>query len=132
MLSVKHTLLAIAGAAAVSACAGVPASETADLGFGTVDRQTTLTVENRYVEDMEIYLLNGAARMRLGRAAAFSTVRLTIPADALRSGRIALQANPIGPGRGFVTEPMLVQAGQPVQFRLERNLLLSGSAVWIR
>lgn len=132
MPAVRKTLVAIAAAAALSACASVPAAPDTDLGFGTENRASTLTVENRYVEDMDIYLLSGSAHFRLGRASSFTTTTMEIPADVLRTGRISLQAKPVGPGRGFVTEPMLIQAGQPVEFRLERNLALSGSAVWVR
>jgi hypothetical protein len=131
MLRAGRYWLAATVALALGACASTAAEDT-DLGFGAVERASKVTVENRYTEDMDIYVLNGSARMRLGRASSFSTMSATIPADVLRSGRIALEAVPIGPGREFRGERMLIQSGQFVRLRLERNLALSNSAVWIR
>lgn len=77
--------------------------------------RTTLRVENQSTLDMNIFVLRGTERIRLGTATAHLTTHLTIP-DHLIFGPTPLRflADPIGSPRTPVSEQITVTAGDEV------------------
>jgi hypothetical protein len=76
---------------------------------------TYLRVENQAFNDMTIYVLRGAQRMRLGLATGTSTTRLRIP-DTLLFGPtpLAFYADPIGGNRTPISQEITVSPGDEV------------------
>jgi hypothetical protein len=76
---------------------------------------TYLRVENQAFNDMTIYVLRGAQRVRLGIANGTSTTKLRIP-DNLLFGptSLAFYADPIGGTRTPVSQEITVSPGDEV------------------
>ncbi len=96
--------------AAVLACGG------ARTGAPAPEPTATLEVENLGFSDVTVYAISETgARVRLGTVNGNSTQRLTVPAHLVRGGSgIRFLADPIGGGRGPVSEELFVAPGEIV------------------
>ena len=95
----------------VLALAGCGIARTA----GPPAPQTTVRVENRAWLDMNVYVLRGTQRVRLGNVTANSTRVLPIP-QRLIFGATALRflADPIGGRRNPISHEIVVRPGDQV------------------
>ena len=112
-MNVRRTVvLALCVIAAACASAGQRA-ETAK------GEDTTVLVDNMQVLDMNIYLVRGGQRVRLGTATGLSKTVLKIPRGIV-FGATALQfiADPIGGARLPITETITVVEGDEVGLRI--------------
>src|SRR5688572_20590143 len=76
---------------------------------------TVLEVDNRGFVDMNVYIVNGSQRIRLGMAGGLTRTNLTIPPRYLSSGRdLAFLADPIGGRRTAVSQSIYVREGDHV------------------
>ncbi|MEO5903526.1 MAG: hypothetical protein ABIQ55_05880 [Gemmatimonadaceae bacterium] len=77
--------------------------------------QTTVVVDNRAVLDMNIYVLRGGQRIRLGTANGLSRTTLKIPRGIV-SGTMTVRflADPIGSTKTPVSEEISVNEGDEV------------------
>ncbi len=97
---------------ALSACGANPRP-------GQQQERTTVRVENQSSLDMNIYVLRGAQRVRLGTATAHLTSRFTIPADLIFGiTPLRFLADPIGSSRTPITDEISVTAGDEVILRI--------------
>jgi hypothetical protein len=104
----RRTFIAVAAGLIVSACASANTPRTAE-------EPTTLKVDNRAVLDMNIYVLRGAERVRLGTANALSTTRLKIPSSLIFGATgLRFMADPIGATRMPVSDDITVLPGDEV------------------
>jgi len=80
---------------------------------------TQLRVQNQAFLDMNIYVLRGAERVRIGQATSNTTTTLRIP-PSLLTGPTPLRflADPIGSSRTPVSSEMLVKPGEEVQMTI--------------
>ena len=69
---------------------------------------TRLRVENQNFQDMNVYVLAGSQRIRLGTVTGLSTQVLTIPPDLVRGSLLRFEVHPIGGEAGYLANP---QAG---------------------
>jgi hypothetical protein len=77
--------------------------------------RTTLRVENQSFLDMNIYVLRGSERIRLGTATGSSTTVLTIPRMVVpASTSLRFLADPIGGARAPVSDELTVRPGDEV------------------
>jgi len=79
------------------------------------DPRTTLRVENQNFLDMNIYVIQGAQRIRLGTVPGLSNETFTIPAYIVRSSPLQFEIHPIGGLGNPRTETISVQAGDEVR-----------------
>lgn len=81
--------------------------------------ETTLLVDNQAVLDMNIYVLRGSERIRLGTAGGLKTTLLRIPPQLI-FGATALRflADPVGSNRTPVSDEIIVSAGDQVTLRI--------------
>ena len=128
-MSLRNGLLAAALVAVASAGACAPMAQARGPG-GIGQEQTALIVENNNWQDMALYLLRSGTKVRIGSVPSFSKARIPLSGALIGAGEIQLLADPIGSNRRFVTEPINVQPGQQVLFRLENNLAVSSYSVW--
>lgn len=102
-----------AGTFTASACARAP--RRAGRGAPEPQAVTTVRVQNQNFLDMNVYVIQGGARSRLGTATGNSTTRFTIPATLVHTlSQLRFLADPIG-GRGSpVSEEITVSPGDEV------------------
>jgi hypothetical protein len=119
---------ALAAVATLGACA--PLATTNGPGeFGR--EQSELVVENNNWQDMALYVVRTGTRWRIGSVPALSKARFRLSGAVIGgTGEIQLMADPIGSNHRFITDPIVVQPGQEVRFRLENNLAVSSYSVW--
>jgi hypothetical protein len=128
-MSLRNGLLAAALVAVAPAGACAPMAQARGPN-GIGQEQTALIVENNNWQDMALYLLRSGTKVRIGSVPSFSKARIPLSGALIGAGEIQLLADPIGSNRRFVTEPINVQPGQQVLFRLENNLAVSSYSVW--
>jgi hypothetical protein len=117
--------------AALVAAVGLGACAPLSQGAETMDKRTTLIVENNNWADMTVYLVRDGMQSRVGSVPSLSRSRFVL-SDALVGGlgEIRLLADPIGSSQRFLSQPIHVLPGQQVQFRLENNVQLSSYSVF--
>lgn len=106
-------------AAAVAFCGGNPPPGQAQFED---EEATRLSVENQSSLDMNIYVLRGSQRMRLGTATAHLTTRFTIPSQLIFGVTpLRFLADPIGSSRTPVTDEISVTPGDEVVLTIPPN-----------
>lgn len=80
--------------------------------------RTTLRVENQNFLDMNVYVLRGGQRVRLGTVPGLSTQVFTIPAYIVRSSPLQFEIHPIGGLENPRTETISVQLGDEIRLRI--------------
>ena len=81
----------------------------------TPQSETRVRVENQASLDMNIYVLRGAERIRLGTATGLSTTILKIPSQLIFGATpLRFLADPIGFNRTPVSDEIVVAAGDEV------------------
>jgi hypothetical protein len=90
-----------------------------------------LEVANHNWLDVIIYVVRDGHPMRIGIASASSSASFTLPARLLDQGReLRLWGRPIGGTGGTLTESVVVQPGQWVEWTLESDLDRSAIGVY--
>jgi len=86
------------------------------------EAKTTLKVENEGFPDMNIYVLRGGQRIRLGTVTGNTTQTLTIPSYVL-TGPTPLRflADPVGGTRAPVSQEITVSPGDNVELIIPPN-----------
>lgn len=118
-------LLLVAGAVAAPACARNQPPQAEDVGA------IMLYVENHGWDDMNIFILRGDTRDRLGRVSAAS--RWSVPLDRWvrnQADIIRIVAQPVGTryygnGASAVTQNLALENGQTVIWTIEKDLARS-------
>ena len=125
------TSLALRGTVLVPACSSsaLPGCARPHVAPTTIPSEWSLTVENHHWLEMDVYVVHGGQRTRVGVAGAASTQSFVLPAHLLGpGGDIELVATSAGRQRvstGLIT----LHGGQSVQWTLERELSQSSFAV---
>jgi len=118
-LRVAWTALAAVGLVAPAGCAtgagGPPAQDPL--------QETTVEVTNHNWNTIHAYVMAGGARYSLGMVTTTRTQRFIIPAMAVSSGRnLIFLALPIGSSLAYVSEEVIVRAGDAVQVTIQNDL----------
>jgi hypothetical protein len=88
-------------------------------------------IVNHHWLDITIYVIHDGQRTRLGVAGGTAETRMMLPSRLLGVGRdIQLYGDPIGSSERALTEVILVQPGQFVQWLLEPRLERSTVGVY--
>ncbi len=105
-------LVAVFGIFAACASMGKP--------FASDNRPaTTVTVDNRASLSMDIFIIRGGQRIRLGTADALATTKLTIPRGIVtESTDVRFLADPIGGNRTPISETITIHEGDEVVLTL--------------
>lgn len=128
MLARTRGLLGLAAAALL---AGACAHGKAATGGGQVgEMETVLQVSNNNWSDMNVYVVRGAMRQRLGTVGSLTTSKFKLPRYIFTSpDPVQLVADPIGGARPYMSPPLLVNPGAVVEWRLENNVNLSSAFI---
>lgn len=82
------------------------------------EERTTLRVENQNFLDMNVYVVRGGQRIRLGTVTGLSTHVFTIPPSIARSSPLQFEVHGIG-GRGNPrSETITVQPGDEIRLTI--------------
>jgi hypothetical protein len=93
--------------------------------------EITIIVKNQHWLDINIYLMRGTLSERLGMASGPSDKVFTVPWTKVGgSGQIRLRADPVGQGRGHLTEFFMVRPGSVVEWTIGSGLRYSNIAVY--
>ena len=130
----------VSAASMLAACGGHHATSTDTGPVATVANDHLLTirvdVQNDNMQDVNVYVLHGGLRSRVGVAGAASASSFTFPAYyAARATMVQIAAVPLIGGRfgwrkSIISDPVAVQFGQRIQFSLESDLSRSTIAVY--
>jgi hypothetical protein len=82
------------------------------------DPRTTLRVENQNFLDMNVYVLSGGQRIRLGTVPGLSTQVFTIPAYIVRGAALQFAVHPIGGLANPRTETISAQPGEEIRLTI--------------
>jgi len=124
----KHGLLSFAAAAVLAV--GCAHGNTATAADEAGEPEALLQVSNQNWSDMNVYLVRGAMKQRLGTVSSNTTSRFKLPRHIFASpDPVQLLADPIGSARTYTSPPLLVNPGQTVEWRLENNVALSSFLV---
>jgi hypothetical protein len=89
-------------------------SHAAQSGSPEPQARTTLRVENHNFLDMNVFVLQGGQRIRLGTVTGLSTEVFTIPDYIVRSSPVQFELHPIGGRTNPRTETISVQPGEQI------------------
>lgn len=119
-------------AAILSACGcffGQPPADAA--GASQWSGEIPLQIVNHHWLDVTIYVIHDGQRTRLGVAGGSAHTRMMLPHRLLGVGReLQLYGDPIGSTERAITEVVVVQPGQFVEWLLESGLARSTVAVY--
>jgi hypothetical protein len=119
---------ALAATLVAGACAGSAGGPT-----HAEPSAATVTVSNYNGLDMNIYLVRGSGvPVRLGTVSTMETRRFRLPVYATVSGENYLRAEPIGARSAHSSQPLLIEPGAEVTWRLENNLAHSTISMRMR
>jgi hypothetical protein len=115
----------------LSACAPAAMNDGADGPEPRVGRSASISVENRNWMDMNVYLVQGTTRVRLGMVTGMSRATFSMPRGMEGyPGQLRLLADPIGSLRGYLSEPVQIRPGQQVALQVGDNLNQSFVSIW--
>ena len=105
------TVLLLALVLALAGCGGRRARGPAP----PAGPRTTVRVENQNFLDMNVYVLNGTQRVRLGTVSGVSTRVLTIPSNLVfGTATLRFMLDPVGSTRSPISQEISVRAGDQV------------------
>ena len=108
---------------------GGKGKDSADTPEPTSD--VPVQIVNHHWLDITIYVIHDGQRTRLGVAGGSAETRLELPSHLLGVGRdIQLYADPIGSLEDAITEIIVVQPGQYIEWLLESGLERSTVGVY--
>ncbi len=85
-----------------------------------------LLIENHGISDVHVYAVVGQGqRVRLGRVNALETIRMRLPASLVGARTVRLEAVPTLLGDPYTSDPVLIEEGTEIVWRLENDLGIS-------
>jgi hypothetical protein len=125
--AVLLTALVLSG----SACHHAPTTTPDQPAPDDASAAVPLEIDNHNWLDVIIYVVRDGQPMRVGIANASSSVNFSLPARLLGQGReVRLWGHPIGGTGGALTESVVVQPGQWIEWTLETDLDRSAIGVY--
>jgi len=128
--------LAFTGVLAGVVAAGPAGCATGGAGAGQdqVRRQeapVTLFVKNYNWSTVHVYVIASGQTVSMGQLSSMDTATYTLPPSVLGGARqIRLLADPVGSRTAFMSEPVLIEAGDRVEWTIQDHL--SQSSVMVR
>jgi hypothetical protein len=121
-------LIAIAGALA---CANNRAST--ELALDGSEAPPVLTVQNDNFLDVNVYLVRGSSRFRIGTVSSAASKTFRLPKEGIAGAMpLRIMADPIGENRQYFTDPVVVGPGQRLELKVGSPLSISSFAIWNR
>lgn len=126
----EHLLVAGLAAAALLLAPALLSGQEADLGEKIERAPITVVVVNNNWSDMVIYALSQGTRIRLATVTTNTREEIVLPRYLNADVReLELLADPIGGHGAVLSDPLLLNAGDVVEWHLQNQLSLSGRVV---
>ena len=123
--------LTVAALVVVPAVAAQTYSEERSETPAAVPERTTVRVVNDNWHDMTVYAVRSGYRRRLGTVTSFTSRVFALPqAFLIPSDELRLIADPIGRRGAYVSEALVISAGDVVEWRLRNNISLSNIFIY--
>ncbi len=123
--------LTVAAIVAVPALAAQTASEEKSKTPTAASEQTTVRVVNDNWHTITVYAVRGGYRRRLGTVTSFTSRVFALPQMFLiPSDEIRLIADPIGRRGAYVSEALVISAGDVIEWRMRNNINLSNIFIY--
>ena len=116
-------------ALALVACG--PAAHESGAGFmpAAPSEKSTVLVRNDYLGEMDVYVVLGATRTRLGSVPTSATANFRIPNVLLQRTEIQFQVDPVGPVPPFTYQPIQLRPGNDVELAVAPALTMSSYSI---
>ena len=88
-------------------------------------------MHNDYAGEMDVFMMNGSIRTRIGSVAAGRTASFRIPGSLLIRPELQFQVDPVGPVGAFTYRPFAVGPGITIELSLTPALQMSSYAVLV-
>ena len=92
----------------------------------------SLSVTNQNWLDVDVFVLNGNTRYRIGQVGGNGSATLSIPSSLVVNGHVQLLADPIGSNDIYTSDMIAVAPDEKVQLTVAPRMRMSSFAVWIR
>lgn len=128
MRNFRHHWAVLCAATLVAACAsgGNRVSSNPSL------QPISLTVTNQNWLDVDVFVLSGDSRFRIGAVSGNGSAKLSIPPSFIVNGQVQLMADPIGSNDIYTTDLISVAPDEKVQLTVAPRMRMSSFAVWTR
>ena len=128
MLNIRYHFVVLAAATVLAACA----SGANRGGSGVAAQPIPLDVTNENYLDVDIFVVRGTSRQRLGTVGGNGSATLSIPANLIVHGEFQLMADPIGSKDVYVSDRIAVGPDQIVELTVAPRMRMSSFAVYNR
>lgn len=120
----------IAGYALVlAACATGIERESAAFAPAPPAEESTFTVRNDYFGEVDIFIVAGNTRARIGTVSTAGTAKLRIPRVFLARSEIQFQIDPVGPVAPFTYRPISFAPGNAIELSIAPALHMSAYSI---
>jgi hypothetical protein len=124
----RHHYAVLGAALLLSACASGGNRTSAGVDSAPV----SLTVTNQNWLDVDVFVIRGTSRYRLGAVGGNSSATLRIPSSLIARGELQLMADPVGSNDVYVSDVIPVAPDQSLQLTVAPRMRMSTYAVWLR
>lgn len=126
-------LLAVATLAGCSVIGAGSPSMAEDMEDEEEDRATMARVTNDSWFNIRVYVEDQGRRQVLGSVSSYESSTFEVPSDMVNtSGEIQLLADPVGSTTNYRSSPVLVDAGQLVQWTVQNSRSQTYSSITVR
>ena len=93
----------------------------------------TVKVTNNNWNNMDVYMVRGGSRYRLGTVTSMSTEVFRVPQTLVgNTGGVQLLADPIGSSVTYLSPTIFVNAGETIRFDVQNQLSISSVSIFSR
>jgi hypothetical protein len=127
--SARAAILAVLTVGLAAGCATFRSHP--DQNAETTAAPITLFVKNYNWSTIHVYVMGSGQTVSLGQITSMDTATFEVPHSALATGgTLRLIADPIGSTSGYISEPVIVAAGDRIEWTIQNRL--SQSSVVVR
>ncbi len=95
------------------------------------DATPVLRVNNRHWEDVDVWAIRSGTRIRLGTVSAMAAENFKLAASISGGeGDFQILVAPVGESRGYITDPLLLAAGQTLDLQVDNTLNLTTYSIY--
>lgn len=128
MRNIRHFCAVLCAATLLAACA----SGRNRVSSNPELQPISLSVTNQNWLDVDVFVLNGNTRYRIGQVGGNGSATLSIPSSLVVNGQVQLLADPIGSNDIYTSDMITVAPDEKVQLTVAPRMRMSSFAVWIR
>ena len=129
MLNIRYHFVVLGAATLLAACASCAKH---GVSSELAAQPISVDVTNENWLDVDVFVVRGNSRYRLGTVGGNGSATLNIPASVTVHGEFQLMADPIGSKDIYVTDRITVTPDQMVQLTLAPRMRMSSFAVYPR